>query len=126
MKTKINHSKICQECGNTFFKVNPTTSATNFQKRKYCSVACASNSTEHRSSLSASLKGRTVWNKGKKGLQVAWNKGNSEYAKSLGLGKWMQGKKQSDETRLKNGQTLCVPCHTKTSNFKGRALTSET
>jgi len=27
--------------------------------------------------ISASLKGRTVWNKGKRGVQTAWNKGKS-------------------------------------------------
>lgn len=59
-----------------------------------------------------SKKGKPTWNKGLKGVQVAWNKGintgqipwnkgNGEYAKKLGFGKWMIGKKLSEETKKK-------------------------
>jgi hypothetical protein len=46
-----------------------------------------------RAKISNSLKGKTVWNKGKKGLQVAWNKGKT-------------GKKQSQYTRDKRRDSL--------------------
>ena len=35
---------------------------------------------------------------GSNGQQIAWNKGNGEYAKKLGFGKWMIGKKHSFDT----------------------------
>ena len=35
---------------------------------------------------------------GLNGKQIAWNKGKSDYAKALGFGKWMLGKKHSPET----------------------------
>jgi len=35
-------------------------------------------STEHKENLSKAHKGKIPWNKGKKGLQVAWNKGNGK------------------------------------------------
>lgn len=66
---------------------------------KYCSRVCLNNSKlGNKNRLGISFP---AWNKGKKELQVAWNKGNGEYARKLGFGKWMTGKKQAVGTRLK-------------------------
>ena len=47
-----------------------------------------------------------AWNKGSKGLMPEpWNKGKGDYARVLGFGKWMTGKKLSVETRMKQSQT---------------------
>ncbi len=59
-------------------------------KKKYCSVSC-------------SKKGKPSWNKGLPKTWISpgdfpkghepWNKGQGEYAKKLGFGKWMIGRK---------------------------------
>lgn len=96
MKTTL--TKECTLCG-TVFEKDPRTSKRHFaEKTRYCSRACLD-----RSKLGNTYRrGKThpnIWNKGKTGLQIAWNKGNGEYAKALGFGKWMQGKEQSLETK---------------------------
>jgi len=50
--------------------------------------------------------GQIAWNKGKKLHYQVWNKGKrgSDYAKAHGFGKWMTGKKQSEETRRKKSE----------------------
>lgn len=59
--------------------------------------------------ISASLQGRSVWNKGKKGSQVAWNKGKHSSVKTrkkqskahIGQRPWNYGKPPSEKTRRK-------------------------
>lgn len=82
-------TKRCVVC-NKLFEKQSWESSNYWPKKKYCSVSC-------------SKKGKPSWNKGlpktwespgdfKKG-STPWNKGNSEYAKKLGFGKWMVGRK---------------------------------
>src|ERR1035437_1461841 len=66
-------------------------------------------SQSHVENMRNALKGKTPWNKGKKGLQVGWNKGlkiSDEIRKNIseahkGLVSGMKGKKHSEETRRK-------------------------
>lgn len=91
-------TKLCILCGKEFEK-DRRTSVKHFNElTRYCSRIC----------LDKSKLGNTyrrgkphynIWNKGKKGLQVAWNKGDGDYARKLGFGKWMIGKKASLSTR---------------------------
>ena len=62
--------------------------------------------------ISQKLKGRKVWNKNKKGLQIAWNKGKKrwwkspmEFKKGHIPTKGMKGKYHSDETIRKMSKT---------------------
>jgi hypothetical protein len=66
-------SKQCKSCGKTFYK--PTNlSMKNWTERSvFCSRACINKGRV--SFRKGKPLGYDVWNKGKKGLQVAWNKG---------------------------------------------------
>lgn len=57
---------------------------------------------EAREKLSEALKGNIPWNKGRKGLQVAWNKGKI-LGKNLEHSRIMQGKRLSPKTEFKKG-----------------------
>lgn len=66
-------SKSCKTCGRIFYK-QVNLSMKNWVSRSlYCSRSCINKGRE------SHFKGKPlsfeVWNKGKKGLQVAWNKG---------------------------------------------------
>lgn len=98
------HIKNCEQCGKVFYKTSVFESARRFYLKRFCSLSCTYLSPSWRENQSKSHKGRIPWNKGRVGLQVAWNKGNGEYAKKLGFGKWMLGKKQGDETRRKKSE----------------------
>jgi len=66
-------------------------------------------SKEHRSNISASQLGRVPWNKGKIGVQVAWNKGlsygvetrNKIRMAKLGKPSPFKGKHHSEESKIK-------------------------
>lgn len=196
----------CIICNKVFTKPYSCSKNEWAEKHKTCSKECGIKSLKGRKVWNTGLKGvQVAWNKGRKSLVPAWNKGNGEYAKKLGFGKWMIGKKQLPETLKKksdaakknvaagthnfyidgrtpmnkalrgsyqyrlwreavfardnwtcqgegcgkrgcyleadhikswskfpelrfaidNGRTLCVPCHEKTPNYKGKALTSK-
>lgn len=97
-------TKECKLCGNTFEKDLRTSRRHFIEKTVYCSRACL-DKTKIGNTYRRGQKHPNIWNKGKKGLQVAWNKGNGEYAKALGFGKWMVGKQPSIETRRKISET---------------------
>lgn len=73
-------------------------------------------SEEHKQKLSNAGKGNIPWNKGKKGVQVAWNKGLqfSEETKKK-MSKAQQGKTMPEEQKIKISKTL-----------KGRIVSEET
>src|SRR3990167_717800 len=95
-------TKICEGCAKVIVKYR--ISPINWAIKKFCSMPCKAKSNIYRERQKESHIGQVAWNKGKKGLQVAWNKGKSEYAKKLGFGKWMLGKKKSEETRKKQSE----------------------
>lgn len=95
MKTYLERN--CLTCNIIFHKEETCSMKRWSESRKYCSVSCSKKGNTFR----RGQKHNNTWNKGKTGLQVAWNKGNSEYAKALGFGKWMEGKEQSLETKQK-------------------------
>lgn len=74
-------------------------------------------SEESRRKLSEALKGRSPWNKGKKGLQVAWNKGKPHTPETLrkiseavkGENHPNFGKSHTLETRRKMSETRTSP-----------------
>lgn len=99
--------KNCALCGKEFEK-DKRTSVRHFTEiTKYCSRECQANFWRGKEGR---RKGKGLglipWNKNKKGVQVAWNKGKGDYAKKLGFGKWMIGKKASIESRQKLSQTM--------------------
>jgi hypothetical protein len=75
-----------------------------------------SKSEEHRKKISESSKGNIPWNKGKKGVQVAWNKGIpfSEESKKK-MSEAQQGRSMPEEQKIKISKTL-----------KGRVMSEET
>lgn len=77
--TQIMKIKNCIQCNKEFTK-GLKRSNSSWKIAKYCSFECC-------------IAGRKVWNKGK-----------GDYAKKLGFGKWMNGKKQSVETRRKKSE----------------------
>ncbi len=93
--------KKCIQCGKTYLKPY-WISLTNWELRKYCSTECQAKFWKGKPSRRKGKGlGYTPWNKGKKSNKPAWNKGNGEYAKKLGFGKWMLGRKLSEETKRK-------------------------
>lgn len=84
VKTK---PKKCITCGSIFHRKTPSLKA--WAKQKFCSRKC-----NLRTNNGGDFKKGTI----------PWNKGKSEYAKKLGFGKWMTGKKQSIETRTKKSE----------------------
>ena len=111
--TETTQIKICPKCNKPFSKPYSCSVKTWKEKRKFCSLICSNNSkvSSWNKGLpitwaSGQKKGCIPWNKDKKGLQVAWNKGNGDYAKALGFGTWMTGKKASDESRIKMSKTM--------------------
>jgi hypothetical protein len=89
--------KNCLVCSTEFTKPPCCSMKRWLSVRNFCSISCSKQGNTFR----RDKKHPNIWNRGKKGLQVAWNKGNGEYAKELGFGKWMLGKKQSVETKTK-------------------------
>jgi hypothetical protein len=84
-------TKNCALCGKEFEKPVWVSLKNWNEIRKYCSRECLDNS-KLGNTYRRGKPHNNIWNKGKKGLQVAWNKGNGEYAKKLGFGKWMKGR----------------------------------
>lgn len=84
---KERDQKTCETCKTAFFRQTP--SLKTWAAQRFCSRSCNLKKNGYKFS-----KGLTPWNKGK-----------SDYAKELGFGKWMSGKKQSVETRLKKSQS---------------------
>lgn len=74
----------CLICGEDIVK-KPNEGEKYFITKKYCSKSC----------YGESKKGLSPWNKGKKGLQIAWNKGKIGYRKQTL--KW----KKEQSNRLK-------------------------
>jgi hypothetical protein len=96
------NKKICQICGKEFEK-KPSESNKYWSKKKYCSRSCSNKA----------KIGKETWNKGLKGVQVAWNKGipQSDSAKKLNSEKhkgrrYLNRKRISEEDRDKIRQTL--------------------
>ena len=68
-----------------------------WENKKYCSRKCKYQA----------RKGITPWNKGKKLHYTVWNKGSDgEYARKLGIGKWMLGKETPDALRRKRSEYM--------------------
>lgn len=99
--------KNCIQCGKKFFKPIWISLKNWNETRKYCSNECQS---EFWRGKESRRKGKGLglvpWNKGRKSDKPAWNKGNGDYAKKLGFGKWMAGKKASLESRRKLSETM--------------------
>lgn len=109
--------KKCEVCDKSFEKPYYC-GLPEWEKAKFCGRKCYYRSKKGHIPWNKGTKGVMIpWNKGKKlhykiwnkdtkGLQTAWNKGNGEYAKKLGFGKWMTGKKQNIESRKKNSEAM--------------------
>lgn len=65
-------SKKCKSCGNLFYKKN-TTSRKAWTEAVFCSRSCINKG--RRCPWGGKKLPWDVWNKGKTGVQVAWNKG---------------------------------------------------
>ncbi len=88
LKKSKRHKKICRGCGVEF--------ETNRKVAKFHTLGCyhlynkdenhpmfgKHHLKEYRKKISESNKGREVWNKGKKGVQIAYNKGRRKYKKT--------------------------------------------
>jgi hypothetical protein len=98
--------KNCVQCEKEFVK--PIwISLKNWNKtRKYCSTECQSKFWVGRPGRKLGHIGQKAWNKGKKLHYQVWNKGKGDYAKKLGFGKWMLGKKASPEARKSNSERM--------------------
>lgn len=107
--------KKCVQCGITYPKPIWISKA-NWKLRKYCSTKCQSEFWVGKPGRKLGHKVGTSWNKGIKTDLIPWNKGKGEYAKKLGFGKWMIGKKLSLETRRKIGEAHKAEKHW---NWKG-------
>lgn len=84
--------KKCEQC-EKFFEKPYSCGLPEWSRRKYCSKQCADKARKGTPAWNKGIELHyEVWNKDKKGLQEAWNKGNGEYAKKLGFGKWMAGR----------------------------------
>ena len=99
-------TKLCALCGKEFEK-DRRTSVRHFNEiTKYCSRTCLDR-TKLGNTYRRGKPHNNIWNKGTKGLMpIPWNKGKGDYAKKLGFGKWMLGKKASFETRKKMSETM--------------------
>lgn len=106
---KIQPSKNCILCGSEFFRRKSGVGNVAWKSRVFCSRSCVNKS--FRGKLNARKKVGSknsvpAWNKGKKSPYPAWNKGHGEYAKKLGFGRWMTGKKHTAETRRKQSEIV--------------------
>lgn len=105
MKTLL--FKKCAVCEISFDKPN-TCSIKNWENRKNCSKECQNKYWIGKSNArkkQGSKNSVPAWNKGQHGVYTAWNKGKGDYAKALGFGKWMTGKKLPIETRRKQSES---------------------
>lgn len=103
--------KECLICKTVFTKDKRTSKKHWFTKTKYCSQQCVSRDKKILANRKLGIiksyeRGRAVWNKGIKTGLTPWNKGKGEYARKLGFGKWMIGKKASLESRRKNSEAM--------------------
>lgn len=73
-------TKKCQHCNKSFTK-GLNRSNPSWANAKYCSIKCF-------------YVGHKVWNKGR-----------GDYAKAIGIGKWMAGKKHTIKTRIKMSES---------------------
>lgn len=97
-------TKLCKLCGREFEKDKRTSTKHFNEITVYCSRKCLDDS-KLGNTFRRGKPHNNTWNKGKKGLQIAWNKGKGDYAKKLGFGKWMLGKKASLESRRKQSES---------------------
>ena len=98
--------KECIICGKLFPKDKRVSMKIWETQTRFCSQQCVSKDktilANRKKGIIQSYKdGRQIWNKGKELHYEVWNKGKGDYAKKLGFGKWMTGKKLSIETREK-------------------------
>ena len=103
--------KNCIKCGIVFFK-KVNCSQKNWDNRSvFCSRLCAGNFKKGKPLLwlrEFQFK-KGVQNNPNGGFEkehTPWNKGNGEYAKKLGFGKWMLGKKHTLETIKKQSEIV--------------------
>jgi len=67
-----NLTKTCKSCGKTFYKKS-NVSRKNWEITFYCSRSCVNKG--RKCPWSGKKLPWDIWNKGKRGVQVAWNKG---------------------------------------------------
>jgi len=103
--------KKCVICGKKFPKDKRVSMRIWENQTRFCSQQCVSKdkvilANRKKGIIQSFKKGRKIWNKGTEGLMPdPWNKGsNGEYARKLGFGLWMKGKKQSLETRQRKSE----------------------
>lgn len=117
----MTESKKCETC-DKFFEKSPSNSVKVWGKRRYCSLSC-------------SKRGKPSWNKGiprtwetggdfKKG-NLPWNKGNGNYAKALGFGKWMEGRVSELSNNWKGDKVGYEALHQWVRRHKGAPMKCE-
>ena len=117
-------TKYCEVCGKIFEK-KVVESKKYWETKRFCSRSCQAKDPAkveiiRQAMLKTFKEGRRVWNKGKKGLQVAWNKGNGEYAKQLGFGKWMKGRQGEQTNYWKGDDVGYTALHDWVRRYKGK------
>lgn len=115
--------KSCLICG-VLHKKPVNCSRKNWELKKYCSRACLDKS-KMGNTYRRGKKHPNIWNKGKTGLQVAWNKGNGEYAKKLGFGKWMKGQHRQNSKSWKGDSVGYTALHEWLYRWLGQPNTCE-
>src|SRR3990167_3232967 len=93
--------RICPKCRKEYSQPYTCSRKQWDERYKFCSISCAKKGNKLRLGISY-----PAWNKGKKSPYPAWNKGKGDYAKKLGFGKWMTGKKSSLATRKKQSEIV--------------------
>ena len=110
MTQKTMRNLLTKECAvcKKVFEQPYSCSVKSWELRKNCSKECQTKYWIGRKDgrkKTGTKNSVPAWNKGLKSKFPAWNKGKGDYAKALGFGKWMSGKKLSLETRKKQSET---------------------